>query len=212
MNRPIGVLGGTFDPVHNGHLQIARFVRDRLDCHPILLIVSARPPLRRRPVADAAHRFAMVGLAAADQPGLVADDMELERRGPSYTVWTLRAIRARVGDRPIYLIVGADAFLGLASWYHWPELLTLAHLVVLPRPGWVVPKSLHPATSWVQRDPAAVRDRAAGRVVLCEAPPMDISASRIRERIGQGADVSGQMPAAVWNYICRHGLYRYREH
>lgn len=201
-----GIFGGTFDPLHVGHIETARAVRRQFQLAQIMFVLSARPPHRQAPVANAQHRLQMLRLALAGDCCLVADDSELDCPGPSYTVWTLRRLRARFGRDPLALIMGLDAFVDLASWYHWEEILTLVHLLVLPRPGWDGrevggPIPLTGAAEELER-------RQAGLVLLCETPRIDVSATQIRRDIAAGRSPAEQLPEAVWAYIREHGLYR----
>jgi nicotinate-nucleotide adenylyltransferase len=208
----LGIFGGTFDPIHHGHLRAAREVYERLKLSELRFIPAAQPPHRRQPQATAEHRFAMARLAIESEPGFATDDRELKRGGPSYTVLTLESLRAELGAAvPLCLLIGADAFLEFETWHRWREIPALAHLVVMRRPG--SPATRDPAT-W----PAWARERAchksgelakapAGRVLFVDISPQDISATRIREAIARGAPVADQLPEAVERYIRRHGLY-----
>ncbi len=135
MTSVLGIFGGTFDPIHCAHLELAREVRAALDLAAVRFIPAGDPPHRAAPVASAMHRLAMVELAVADHPGLEVDAREIHRRGRSYTVETLEELRDEAPARPLALIVGADAFLGLPTWHRWRELFELAHVVVVARPG-----------------------------------------------------------------------------
>jgi nicotinate-nucleotide adenylyltransferase len=153
---PIGILGGTFDPVHYGHLRLAEEAADALALERVVLIPAALPNLRARPGTEAQHRLAMTRLAAADNPRLAVDDRELEREGVSYTVDTLAELRAEVGTRnPVWLILGADAFLRLPDWSRWLQLFDLAHVAVATRPGYpleeAVNRSPQLAAEWNRR-------------------------------------------------------------
>lgn len=205
MTGPLAVFGGTFDPVHKGHLETAAAVRRQLDLDPILFVVNARPPHRQPPVARPEHRLAMLSAALADDPVGVTDDRELRRRGPSYTVWTLRALRAQQQGRSLALIVGADAYRGLEQWYQWYEVLSLAHLLVMPRPGETASLGLPAA------DAASLRRRAAGAVMVCDTPLVDVSASAIRDHIAAGRGNHPLLADSVWRYIQQHGLYGYQQ-
>jgi nicotinate-nucleotide adenylyltransferase len=208
----LGIFGGTFDPIHYGHLRAARDVSERLKLSELRFIPAAHPPHRRAPQASAEHRLAMVRLAIEGEPGFAADDRELTRGGPSYTVLTLESLRAELGvSVPLCLLIGADAFLEFETWHRWQEIPALAHLVVMLRPG--SPARPDPVT-W----PAWARERAclaadelarlpAGRVMFVDVSPQDISATRIREAISRGAAITNQLPDVVERYIRRHGLY-----
>jgi nicotinate-nucleotide adenylyltransferase len=150
----------------------------------------------------------MLRLALEHEIGLIEDRREQQRLGPSYMVWTLRSLRAELPRQPLALLLGADAFLALNTWFCWQQILALTHLIVLPRPGSAV---LASTDTWY-RDVISSRiselERSSvGRVYICDAPLIDVSASAIRERIAADEDVSADVPAAVLNYIRKHGLY-----
>jgi len=197
---PIGLLGGTFDPVHNGHLRLALEVRERLGLAEVRLLPSAQTNLRDAAQATAAQRLALV-------EGLVLDAREIERGGVSYTVDTLRALRADEPRRPLCFILGADAWNALPRWHCWRELLDYAHLVVASRPGAELER--HPAleSAWTDA-PAELAALPAGRVIACAIPLLPISSTDIRARIASGRSVAGLVPPAVVELIAREGLYR----
>ena len=136
---PMGVFGGTFDPIHYGHLRTAFELMEAVHLSEVRFLPAGTPPHRETPEASAQERLAMVAAAIGGQPGFIVDDRELRREGPSYSVDTLLDLRAEFAHRSICLIVGMDAFLGLPQWYHWREILQLAHVVVAHRPGWRAP-------------------------------------------------------------------------
>ncbi len=215
----LGLLGGTFDPVHYGHLELAREVGTALGMACVRLVPAGDPPHRAAPIASAAHRLAMVEIAVADRPGLAVDAREVARRGPSYTVLTLEELRGEAPARPLALIVGADAFLGLPTWRRWRELFELAHVVVVARPGVTLdgkmPSSLE--AEWTRRlsdDPRALSRAPAGSIVTQPISAHPISASAIRAQLARGregaAAVRGLLPPAVLAYIERHQLYSLR--
>lgn len=219
MPTPLGLLGGTFDPVHYGHLELAREVRAALDLEAVRLIPAGDPPHRAAPAASAPHRLAMLELALADYPGLEVDAREIRRPGPSYTVLTLEELTREAPARPLALIVGADAFRGLPTWHRWRELLALAHLVVVERPGTTLAAALSPslAAEWRRRlsaDPRALSQSRSGAIVTLPIAPHDISASAIRAELARGSAgvdaVRGLLPPAVLAYIDRNQLYRPR--
>ena len=137
--KPIGILVGTFDPIHYGHLRPAQEVMRALDLAEVRIIPAANPPHRRAPLATAAQRLRMAELAVAEFPGLRVDDREIKRGGPSYTVLTLESLRGEFGARPLCLLLGLDAFEGLETWYQLQRLPELTHFVVMTRPGWSLP-------------------------------------------------------------------------
>lgn len=207
MTAFIGLLGGTFDPVHNGHLAVARDACDTLGVESVRLILNAVPPHRNTPECAVAHRLAMLEAAVAGDPPLVPDTRELTRTGPSYSVWTLRSLRRELPDASLCWMVGVDAWLGLRRWYRWYELSSLAHFVVVKRPGWKLPAE---AAKRLSRDVASLRRRTSGTAVLWDGPEIDVSASAIRRRLGAGEDVADVLPEPVLDYIQRNRLYGYR--
>jgi nicotinate-nucleotide adenylyltransferase len=221
MTAPLGILGGTFDPIHLGHLELAREVRDALGLATVRLVPAGDPPHRAAPVATAAHRLAMVQLAIEGYRGLEVDDREIERPGRSYTVLTLAELRAEAPARPLALIVGADAFLGVPTWHRWESLFDLAHVVVVARPGVALEGSLPAplAREWTRRhatDPAVLAASAAGAIYVQPVTPHAISASAIRAAIAAGnstahhLQIGTLLPPAVLAYIDRNQLYRSR--
>ncbi|KLJ01694.1 nicotinate-nucleotide adenylyltransferase [Luteimonas sp. FCS-9] len=207
------VYGGTFDPVHCGHLAIARAARDALRC-TVRLMPAADPPHRAPPGADATQRAAMIALAIDGEPGLLLDREELLRGGRSYTVDTLAGLRARLGDaHPLAWLVGADSLLGLTGWHRWRALFDLAHLVVAERPGSGLDGALPPeladclAGRWTD-DPAALSAVPAGRVLRLRQPLHAASATQVRARVAAGAPLDGLVPAAVAAFIEEKALYR----
>jgi nicotinate-nucleotide adenylyltransferase len=208
----IGVLGGTFDPIHIGHVQPALDLLKQLRLASVRLIPARVPPHRPQPVASPEHRLAMVRLAAREHPGLEADDRELRRDSPSYTVDTLKALRAERGlSEPLCLIVGADAFCDLNTWRRWRQIPQLAHVVVTSRPGFELPLDGEVAELLKERmldDPQALAARPAGGILPCMVSLLDISSTAIREAIAAGGSPRGWLEPPVWEYICRHGLYR----
>lgn len=204
--RPLGLLGGTFDPIHYGHLRPAQEVLDALSLDEMRLIPSARPPHRAAPVASAEQRLRMAQLAVTEFPRFSVDDREIRRSGPSYTVPTLESLRVEMGDRPLCLVLGLDAFLGLESWHRWGEIPDLAHLVVLTRPGWV----LGDLPAWAGGRLGPPEDLAlspAGRLFFLAVKPQNISATGIRSALARGQSVQGLLPQAVQGFICQNHLY-----
>lgn len=201
--------GGTFDPIHDGHLAVARAARDALDAQ-VRLMPAADPPHRAAPGADAQQRAHMLDLAVHGEDGLVVDRRELRREGRSYTVETLREARAEFGpERPLALLVGADSFLDLPKWREWQALFALAHFVVAERPGSPLDgariEAVAPGRETV--DATALRRTPAGRVYRLKQPLHAESASQVREFIAQGRPWDGFVPAAVAAYIRECGLY-----
>lgn len=205
--------GGTFDPIHNGHLAIARAARDGLGC-TVRLMPAADPPHRAAPGAPADARATMIERAIAGEPGLVLDRFELERSGRSYTVDTLLALREALGvTQPLAWLVGADSFVGLSRWHRWRDLLDLAHLVVAERPGSSLDGNLQPelaaevAGRWAST-PAALLERPAGRVFRLRQALHDVSATEVRRKLAAGQSVNDLIPTSVAVFIRETGLYR----
>lgn len=203
----IGILGGTFDPIHYGHLRPAQEALQKLALAEVRFIPAGQPPHRPPPVATAEQRLAMVELAVRGLPGFRADDRELRRGGPSYTVRTLESLRAERGAEPLCLLIGMDQFRGFESWHRWQDIPALAHIVVLSRPGAVSGILPAWARGRVAEDVAAVQQTAAGRLVFLAVSPQDISATRIRTALAQGDSVAGMLPDAVLEYIRVNHIY-----
>ncbi|MCY4026494.1 MAG: nicotinate-nucleotide adenylyltransferase [Acidobacteria bacterium] len=213
-SKRIGVLGGTFDPVHFGHLDAAGAARRALDLDHVLLMPARVPPHKASaPLASAFHRFAMAALAAADRTELRVSDLELDRSGPSYTSLTLDRL-ARAGHRPaqLFFIAGTDAFAEIPAWRDYPDILGRSHFVVVSRPGNAadrMPERL-PALAGRMRSPAGKAPDAgadATRIWLVPARTRDVSSSDVRACVRQGRAVDGFVPATVAAHIARHDLY-----
>lgn len=209
---PLGILGGTFDPVHAAHLRLARLALEALRLARVLWIPTGQPGYRNAPVASAADRLAMLRLALSGEPRFVIDARELRTGASGYTVDTLAALRAELGaQRPLVLLMGDDQFAKLETWHRWKDLFELAHISVFARPGGSIAPGRASEAELVARAEGAEgswRERPAGAVIRVDMPPLDISATALRERIDRGEDVSTWVPAAVIDYIARHRLYR----
>lgn len=213
--KPIGLLGGTFDPIHYGHLRLAEEARVRLGLQRVCLIPAGRPAHRSAPQAPAADRLAMARLAAQGNPAFEVIALEAESPQPSYTVPTLERLRERFGAaRPLVLLVGADAFLGLASWHRWRELFDLAHLAVATRPGHDLDAAALPALLAGELERRQARDAGelaavpAGRILPFSITALDISATAIRRMLAQGDSIRYLLPDAALDYIDRNHLYQ----
>jgi nicotinate-nucleotide adenylyltransferase len=213
---PVTLLGGTFDPVHYGHLRLADEVRVALQLPDVRLVPAGDPPHRAGPVASAADRVAMLDLAVQAFPGLRVDAREIARPGKSYTVLTLEELRAEDARRPIILLLGADAFRGLPTWHRWRDILTLAHIVVVARPGTELEAGLPQAlggkwTRCLVLDPRPLKDSPAGAIYRQSITPQPIAASSIRAQLARGPEgrpeVRELLPPAVLAYIEQHHLY-----
>jgi nicotinate-nucleotide adenylyltransferase len=214
----IAILGGTFDPIHYGHLRLAADVKSAVGLDEVRLVPAGDPPHRAPPVASAEHRLAMTELGCAEFPGLGADAREVHRSGPSYTVLTLESLREDQPKRPLALIIGADAFAGLEQWRRWQQLFTLAHFLVVERPGTAFDPAALPETlrtQWERRlttDAMRLERSLGGAILRVDVTPQPISASAIRAALAHGAAgrkaVCGLLPASVLAYIDRNQLYR----
>lgn len=208
--RPLGIFGGMFDPIHYGHLRAAFELSVILDLEQVLFIPAADPPHRDAPLADAASRLAMVRAAIAGEPRFVADDREIRRGGRSYTVLTLEALRAEHGQRPLVLMLGADALAGLEGWHRWRELPALAHLAIANRPGVMLPAEGElGAMLRVRRERAPRRFAAqpAGLVYVHEGVGLDVSSTDARAALCAGNDPRYLMPEPVRRMIVDEGIY-----
>jgi nicotinate-nucleotide adenylyltransferase len=207
---PIGVFGGTFDPVHYGHLRTAYEMLQALRLREVRFVPAGDPPHREPPRVAARQRLELVRAAVADQPGFVVDDRELHRSGPSYTVLTLAELRAELPRTPICLIVGMDAFCGLPTWHRWQELLELAHVVAAPRPGWAAPTDGPLAERFAMRcaeSVEALHASSAGCLYVQPVTQLEISSTELRELLAAGRDPRYLVPDAVRDAIVRTGCY-----
>ncbi len=216
MAAPIGILGGTFDPIHYGHLRLAQEVADKLRLAEVRFLPSGTPPHRSSPGAPAADRLAMVQLAVTGNSLFTVDPRETLREGPGYTVDTLTAMRAEVGPaQSLVLLLGADAFLELATWSRWHQLFPLAHVAVAYRPGFPVdtwqsrmPQPL--AAEYdkrLMRQPLGVHTAPAGGIVVVPIAALDISATLIRDAMLAGSNPRYLLPEEIIKYIQEHDLY-----
>lgn len=212
----LAVLGGTFDPIHFGHLRLAQEAAEALGAAEVHIVPAGTPPHRWEPVASPEHRAEMVRRAIAGNPLFRLDLSELERGGKSYSVDTVAALRAQAGaQRPICLLMGADAFLGLETWHCWRELFTLAHLVVAHRPGFdfgSFERNLPPELQgefearWIEHA-EALAQRPAGCIRLQPITPLDISSTAIRRALKTGRSPRYLLPDVVLDYIRSNSLY-----
>lgn len=224
--QPIGIFGGTFDPIHVGHLRTAHELMTGLDLAGIRFIPSRVPPHRPPTVAPEALRLRMLEAALENLPGFRVDDRELLRPGPSFMVDTLASLRAEVGQQPLCLLLGFDAFLGLPTWDRWPELLALAHIVVARRPGFpasedgpmpgLLPDQLlgqlpgeagNLLRSHITADRKDLVRWPAGRVLTRNVTQLEISSSAIRDLVAAGGDPRFLVPDAVRDLIMKTHIY-----
>ncbi|HWT16005.1 MAG TPA: nicotinate-nucleotide adenylyltransferase [Patescibacteria group bacterium] len=212
MARLTAIFGGTFDPVHLGHLRVALEISEALAAD-VRLLPAPVPPHRPQPLASAGQRMAMLELGLRGCTPLHADDRELRRDGPSYSVDTLAELRVELGpDAPLVLCVGADAFAGFATWHRYEDVFDLAHVLVLTRPGandrvaW--PEVLRAQAVARRGTLGQLREHAAGRIAELSVTPLAISATAVRTLIAAGRDPRFLVPDAVAEYIDAHRLYR----
>ncbi len=215
---PVGILGGTFDPIHHGHLRIAQEALEQCGLSQVRFIPAGTPPHRTAPKASAQARWEMVRLAVNAHPDFVVDVREVFRTDPCYTVDTLTALRAELGaQQPLCLIVGGDAFLQLHTWHEWKRLFELAHLVVLQRAGGQpLGNAMNEADTALQAEyrtrlaPAAraLQEAPNGAIFVADMPALEISSTDIRRRCAEGKNIRYLVPDGVANYINTHSLYR----
>ncbi|SLM63877.1 Nicotinate-nucleotide adenylyltransferase [Dickeya aquatica] len=205
--------GGTFDPIHYGHLRPAMALAEEAGLHQVILLPNNVPPHRPQPLASAQARKAMVELAVYNNPLFQVDDRELQRATPSYTIETLEALRAEKGpDAALAFIIGQDSLLTLHRWYRWQDILTYCHLLVCARPGYRQQLDTPELQAWLAAhltdDVRHLHQHSHGRIYLAHTPLLPISATEIRSRRQHGIDCHDLLPAAVLKYIDTHGLYR----
>jgi len=216
LTAPIGILGGTFDPIHFGHLRLAEELGHTLKLGEVRIVPSGTPPHRAAPHASTAHRVAMTRLAAAGNPLFVVDERETRRSGPGYMFDTLIELRNELGAAcPLVLMLGADAFLEFATWHRWHELFRLAHVAVAHRPGFPVQKwgesmpqpLAREYAARLMQQPLAVHLAPAGGVAVIPFTALDISATAVRELVRSGGSPRYLLPDPVLDYIRAENLY-----
>lgn len=211
-SRRIGVLGGTFDPIHFGHLDAAEAARASLRLDEILFLPSNDPPHRSRgPIASVFHRFALIALGIQDREAFRVSDLELTRAGVSYTADTLRALHAEGWGRlELFFILGADAFAEISTWREYPQVLDSAHFVVVARPGLAldnVAARVPALRSRIHHASEDVAEDGHTRVFLVDAPTRDVSSTMVRERLARGLSIDALVPGIVAAHIAAHHLY-----
>ncbi len=207
---PMGIFGGTFDPIHYGHLRTAFELLQALELAEMRFMPAGHPPHREVTVAENPQRLEMVSVAIAGQPEFTVDDREMRKAGPSFTVETLAELRHEFPRRALCLVVGMDAFLGLPKWHRWHELLELAHLVVAHRPGWRAPTTGALGEMLEEHGTDRVRelhDSAAGRIYIHAVTQLEISSTEVRNLIHAGRDPRYLMPDRVCRIIHDTGCY-----
>jgi nicotinate-nucleotide adenylyltransferase len=208
----IGILGGTFDPVHIGHSRIALDIADKCGLEVVLFVPNAQSPLRDVARAGVTDRLAMLKAVVSSDPRLQLDDRELHRPPPSYTVDTLAALREDLPGRPLCFILGMDAFMQFHRWHRWQDILQLAHLVVARRPGselHITDKALQ--TVFAERitdNVDILHQQLSGRIYICDVTLVDVSATQVRENVTKGLPLQGLVTEPVAQYITEHRLYQ----
>jgi nicotinate-nucleotide adenylyltransferase len=211
---PMGIFGGTFDPIHYGHLRTAFELREAVRLAEVRFLPTGNPPHRDQTQASAEQRLAMVRAAVAEQPGFSVDDRETRRSGFSYSVDTLAELRGEFPQRSICLLLGMDAFLGLPNWHRWREILELAHVVVAHRPGWKAPTQGPLGEVMVDRGTGSVRDlhdATAGRIYVHAVTQLEISSTDLRALIARGRDPRYLVPDSVCKLLRETGWYADRQ-
>ena len=211
MARRVGILGGTFDPIHSGHLDLGAAAREALDLTEVLVVPANIPPHRSQPSASSYHRFAMVALAVTGRAGWRLSDMELLEDRRSYTSLTLERLHAeRFDARELVFIVGADAFAEIETWHDYPAILDLAHFAVVSRPGYPVDRLARQLPALAPRLARADAAAVAGprtMVFLIDRKTADVSSTAIRQRVLAGGSIAGLVPDGVRQYIEQQELY-----
>ena len=209
--RRIGIMGGTFDPIHWGHLDAADVAVNELKLSRLFVITSNVPPHRPQPLASSYHRFAMVALAILERPEWRAADLELRHDAPSFTSRTLELFHERgYFSSELFFVIGADAFSDIASWRDYPKILDLAHFAVVSRPGFSVkelPRRLPRLADRMARPPIDEVAQIDPLIILIDSPTADVSSTAIRERLASGEAIAGLLPPNVQQHIEHHGLY-----
>ncbi len=210
--RKVGIFGGTFDPIHNGHLQAALEVQQQLQLDEVRWVPCHIPPHKQLPQASATQRLTMIQLAIAEQADFIADDCELDRREPSYTIDTLKMLHAQhKDDITFYLFIGSDAFNQIHQWSQWQSLLDYAHLVIINRAGHFLKMQDQAMQSWLAqhlcsslKQPITQTKNAIFQLSVTAA---EISSSNIRQRLAQNSSIDFLVPTSVMSYIRAHNLY-----
>lgn len=212
----IGIFGGTFNPVHWGHVRTALEIKNTLSLDRMLMIPCGIPPHRQRPGASSEARMEMLKLAIEGFPELEADDRELKRNGPSFSIDTLQSLHDELPEQSLAMCIGIDAFLQLDTWHRWLGLFELAHIVVAHRPGWSMQNITEQLSEELQKqlkqryvtEVTELADINAGAIIELKVTEIDISSSDIRQRIENNESISGMVPTTVEGYIKKHGLYQ----
>ena len=213
--RRVAIFGGTFDPVHCGHLQMARELKDHFQLDEMRLVPCHIPPHRPQPIANAGQRLAMLRLAIEGIDGLKIDTLELDSDETSYSLSTLQNLREQLGsDVSLSMAIGLDSLANLSSWHRWRELLDYAHIIVAARPGWKLPESGELA-DYIRAhlgEVVDVQQQAKGKIVLAALSLLEVSATDVRDRLVQGREVSNLVPDKVSEYLQTNRIYSPESH
>jgi nicotinate-nucleotide adenylyltransferase len=208
----VAIFGGTFDPIHNGHLTIASDLAQLLGVSEVRMVPCAYPPHRGEPNVSTEHRRAMLATALShnDYP-LIIDDIELRRSAPSYSINTVKLLRQEIGAvAPLFMCIGMDALSKLDSWHQWQQILDFCHIAVSSRPGYEQPQA-GPLTAWIachrSDDLREIKRKPSGCIYFCDLSMLDISSTNIRVKVGKGDDVRRMLPDSVISYIQKNRLY-----
>lgn len=210
LHKAIGILGGTFDPIHLGHLRMALELYEALNLAKVHIIPCFRPVHRKQAIATSEQRLAMVERAIANEPALYADPREIKRGGPSYMIDTLTSLRQDYPDTPLCLLIGIDTFLGFLSWHRWEEILDNAHIVIAHRPNYQLPATGMIAEVLQERLTQEIDDihqHLSGAILIRPITALEISATDIRKQIAMGKNPRYLLPDAVYDYINQFGIY-----
>ncbi|REF28943.1 nicotinate-nucleotide adenylyltransferase [Xenorhabdus cabanillasii] len=214
LNSPIihALFGGTFDPIHYGHLRPVEALAKQVGLKQVILLPNHVPPHRLQPEASPQQRLEMVHLAVQDNPLFTVDTRELQRQTPSYTIETLKSFREEVGEQcPLAFIIGQDSLQSIHTWHRWTELLDICHLLVCSRPGYARQLATPEMQQWLEQHqvdtPAPLSQKSHGYIYLAETPLLDISATDIRQRHQQGLNCDDLLPPSIQNYIDSQKLY-----
>lgn len=208
--RDIGVMGGMFDPVHEGHLRAGREALSALGLDEVRLMPCARPVHRDSASASDGDRLAMLALAVSDSPGLIVDDRECRREGPSWTVTSLESLKQEFPRSRLYLLMGTDTFATLQTWHRWQELFALAHVVIIGRPGQTALPGQVLAAELARRsvtDPGSLKSCESGLVYSSLSSHTELSSTTVRSELAAGRKAEKLLPRAVLEYISTHHLY-----
>jgi nicotinate-nucleotide adenylyltransferase len=207
----VGLLGGTFDPIHLGHLHLAQVVYEQLQLREVRFIPNYQPLLRNQPVASAQDRLTMVRLAIKNHPQFLVDEREIKQQGPSYSIDTLKSLRTELGNVSLCFIMAIDQFKNFAKWRQWQDIPDFAHLIVTTRTGFTSDVELDLCKLLDERqteDLELLHNTPAGYIYLLDIKPLSISGTSLRQQLKQGNEPKHSLPDSVWEYICKKNLYR----